>query len=86
MKYLKVVLVEWEDATKQDDESEPLGTMIAYTIGFLIRNTKKDVVLCGEIFANGSRRDITNISTKMVRGIKVLAKVPLPLSVVPVVS
>lgn len=75
-KTLRVVLVEWEDATHQEDESEPLGTMVAYTVGFLVRNTKKDVVVCGEIFENGSRRDITSISKKMVRAIKPLVKIP----------
>ena len=75
---LRVVLVEWEDATHQADEQDaPLGTMVAYTIGFLIRNTKKDVVLCSEIFEDGSRRDITAISKKMVRVITPVAKIPV---------
>ena len=77
-KHLKVVLVEWEDATHQDDEQDaPMGTMIAYTIGFLVRNTKKDVVLCGEVFEDGGRRDITAIAKKMVRKIIPVAKIPV---------
>jgi len=77
-KHLKVVLVEWEDATHQADEQDaPLGTMIAYTIGFLIRKTKKDIVLCGEVFEDGGRRDITAIATPMVRAITTVAKIPV---------
>ena len=76
--FLRVVLVEWEDATHQADEHDaPLGTMIAYTIGFLVRNTKKDVVLCGEVFEDGGRRDITAIAKPMVRRIIPVAKIPV---------
>ena len=79
-KSLQVVLIEWEDATHQDDESEPLGTMLAYTVGFLVRKTKKDIVVCGEIFENGGRREITSISRKMVRTIQPLAEIPVRFS------
>ena len=79
-KNLQVVLVEWEDATRQEDESEPLGTMLAYTVGFLVRKTKKDIVVCGEIFENGGRRELTSISKKMVRTIQPLAEIPVRFS------
>ena len=77
-KSLRVVLVEWEDATHQVDERDtPMGTMIAYTLGFLVRNTKKDVVLCGEVFEDGGRRDITAIAKPMVRKIIQVATIPV---------
>ena len=77
-KTLRLVVVEWEDATHQDDEKEaPLGTMRAYTAGFVISNTKKELRLCAEFFEDGGRRDITCIPKLMVRDIQEIARIPV---------
>lgn len=72
----KVVLVKWEDATHQDDTSEPIGTMFAWTVGWLIYKNKKELAVCMEVFADGEKKAITTIPAGMVRSYKVLAEVP----------
>lgn len=73
---VKIVLVKWEDATHQDDQSEPIGTMLAWTVGFLIYRNKKECSVCMETFADGEKKAITTIPAGMIRNFKVLAEVP----------
>jgi len=72
----KIVLVKWEDATHQDDTTEPIGTMMAWTTGFLIYRNKKEVSVCMEVFADGDKKAITTIPAGMVRFFKILAEIP----------
>ena len=73
---VKIVLVKWEDATHQDDNTEPIGTMMAWTTGFLLYKNKKELAVCMEVFADGDKKAITTIPAGMVRNFKVLAEVP----------
>lgn len=74
---IKVILVKWEDATHQDDESEPIGTMLAWTVGFQIHATEKEVALCMELFEDGDKKAITTIPMGMVRSMRTLATIPV---------
>ena len=77
-KFIKIVLVKWEDATHQDDETQEIGTMLVWTAGILISRSKKEISLCNEIFEDGSKRSITAIPMGMVRGrVLTLAKIPI---------
>lgn len=74
------VLVLWEDATKDiefDGSPEDAGaTEMCLEIGFLLRRTKKIVVLASEkSLDNTSVRWIMTIPTKMVKSITPLVEV-----------
>lgn len=75
--HVKLVLVKWEDATHQEDESQVPGTMIAWTLGFLIYRNDKEISLCMETFEDGAKRNITTIPMGMVKRVRVLASVPI---------
>lgn len=74
---IKLILVKWEDATHQEDESEVPGTMIAWTMGFQVYRNEKEVSLCMETFEDGAKRNITTIPMGMVKLIKTLATIPM---------
>lgn len=75
---IKIVLVKWRDATHQEDDSTgPIGTMIAWTVGFLVHRTKKEIAFCMEIFEDGGKRNITTIPMPMVINIRTLASIPI---------
>lgn len=79
-KTIKVVLVKWEDATHQEDDTEKIGTMLAWTVGFQLHRTKKEVALCMEFFQNGGKRDITAIPMLNVKKIVTLTAIPFTIS------
>ena len=72
-----LVVVKWEDATHQEDESKVIGTMIGWTTGFLIYKNKKEIALCMEVFEDGAKRNITAIPRGMVKRITKLASIPI---------
>ena len=72
-----LVVVKWEDATHQEDESKVIGTMLGWTTGFLIYKNKKEVALCMEVFEDGAKRNITAIPRGMVKRITKLATIPI---------
>lgn len=74
---VKLILVKWEDATHQDDDSEEVGTMIAWTLGFQLARSDKEVSLCMEMFEDGGKRNISTIPMGMVKTIKTLASIPV---------
>lgn len=77
--HVKLILVKWRDATHVTDDSEGAqpGTMLAWTIGFEVYRTKKEVALCMELHENGDKRDTSTIPRGMVVHIKTLARIPI---------
>ena len=75
---VKLILVKWEDATHLADDTGPApGTMIAWTTGFQLYKTKKEVALCMELFEDGAKRNISTIPMGMVKSILTLATLPI---------
>ena len=79
-KTIKVILVKWEDATHQEDDTEKIGTMLAWTVGFQLHRNKKEVAFCMEFFENGGKHDITAIPMLNVKKIVTLATIPFAIS------
>lgn len=79
-KPIKVILVKWRDAAHQEDETDPIGTMLVWTVGLQVYRTKKEVALCMEVYENGSKRDITAIPMLNVKKILTLATIPFSIS------
>ena len=76
-KTIQLVLVKWRDATHQTHEDEAeLGTMLVWTVGFLVHRNKKEVALCMEVHEDGAKRDISTIPREIILSIKTLARVP----------
>ena len=80
-KTIKLILVKWRDATHQEDDDSPPGTLLAWTIGFEVQRNDEEVALCMEVFEDGSKRNITTIPLGMVQGpIRTLAQIPIDYS------
>ncbi len=68
----QVVAVHWIDAAKVDDGRTPpedITPLHAVTFGVLIADETDFVRVAGEIFEDGSVRDVTVIPRGMVRGV-----------------
>ena len=74
---VKLVLVKWEDAAHQADESEPIGTLLAWTVGFLMYQNEKETAVCRDVFEDGSKQEIIAIPAGMVRHVRSLATIPI---------
>ena len=74
---VKLVLVRWEDAAHQADESQAIGTMIAWSCGFFIYQDEKELAICRDVFQDGDKQEILAIPAGMVRQVKVLAEIPI---------
>lgn len=76
---IKLILVKWEDATHLVDDTGPErpGTMLAWTVGFQLARSDKEVTLCMEMFEDRQKRDISTIPMGMVKSIKTLVTLPM---------
>ena len=74
---MKIAMVEWLDAVTttgsyNKEHPEKFDAIRCKTVGYLIRNTKKDVVVSTEYFDDGECRNIHTIPKKMVTKISYL--------------
>lgn len=77
-KSIKVVLVEWEDATIHPDAETPTDLTTCWTVGFLLGKTDRKVSLASELHDDLYKRDVNEIPAGCVRKITVLGQMPLP--------
>ena len=74
---VRLVLVRWEDAAHQADESEAIGTILAWSCGFFIYQNEKELAICRDVFQDGDKQEILAIPAGMVRNVKTLARIPI---------
>lgn len=69
-----IVLISWNDANFDFDPADPLDftTTVGYTLGYLLKKTRKEVIVASELFSNGDIRQVTAIPRGMVRKIVTL--------------
>jgi len=77
---MKIVSVQWEDACScsgyyDRDHPEKFNTLLCVTVGHLVRNTHKDIVLASELFEDKDTRHIHTIPKGMVRKVVVLEEI-----------
>ena len=74
---VKLVLVKWEDAAHQADESETIGTLLAWTVGFFMYRNEKEIAVCRDVFEDGDKQEILAIPAGMVKSVRTLAILPI---------
>lgn len=68
--------VAWEDATYSD--TEQTDTVMAVTIGVILENSDKKIVVASEIFSDKTSRHYTSIPKRMVERVVRVGTVKLP--------
>ena len=74
---MKIAMVEWMDAVSttgyyEADHPEKFNAVRCRTVGHLIRNTRKDIVVSTDYFDDSQQRHIHTIPKKMVTKISYL--------------
>lgn len=73
---LPVHAVVWEDAAYSD--TEKTSTVVAVTVGVILENTDKQVVVAAEVFGDKTSRHYTAIPRRMVDRIVKVGTVKVP--------
>ncbi len=76
----KIVCVVWDDAVTRsgywdNDHPERFKAIETKTVGHLIKQTKSEVIVASELFADGDKRDIHTIPRQMVKKVIQLKEV-----------
>lgn len=73
-KIYKIVLVSWNDAYFDFNPDDPTETTIlkGFSLGYLLKKDKTQVLIAAELFENGDLRQITAIPTACVKKITLL--------------
>ena len=78
-KTIKIVLVEWDDATYHHDAETPTDLTTCWTVGFLLGRTQKKITIAAELHDDAYKRDINEIPSGCVKKVTILGRMPRPI-------